>query len=191
MIQFYKPNAKNTGSACSFSYNKKEKALWVNFIRQVSWNPETKNGTFKGAAPDKKAYSKFSVTELAGLVHAIETNGEFGNFHGNKERNTTFKFSPYMREGSQVGFSFSLNQSNSAENMKKSFIIGFTFAEGRMLKEYAITVLKNYFTDSIESNQFDNSKQNNSTKPQQKAEKKVENVPSTQDNTPEDDGIPW
>jgi len=187
MIQFYKPNSKNTGSACSFSYNKKEKALWVNFIRQVSWNTESRNGTFKGAAPDKKAYSKFSVTELAGLVHAIETNGEFGNFHGTKERNTTFKFSPYVREGSQVGFSFSLNQSNSAENVKKSFIIGFTFAEGRMLKEYALTVLKNYFTDSIESNQFDNTKQYNSSK----TEEKVENTPPTQDNTSEDDGIPW
>ena len=56
-----------------------------------------------------------------------------------------------------------------------------------MLKEYALTVLKNYFTDSIESNQFDNSKQYNSGK----TEEKVENTPPAQDNTPEDDGIPW
>ena len=187
MIQFYTPNAKNTGSACSFSYSKKDKALWVNFVRQSSWNDQTKTGTFKGASPEKKAYSKFSVTELAGLVHAIETNGEYGNFHGNKERNTTFKFSPYVRDGGQVGYSFSLNQSNSQENVKKSFIIGFNFAEGRMLKEYALTVLKNYFTDSIESNQFSNGNQQTAAK----TEEKVENTPSSQDNTPEDDGIPW
>jgi len=188
MLQFYKPNAKNTGSACSFSYNKKDGALWVNFIKQASWNNETKNGTFKGSGPDKKANSKFSVTELAGLVHAIETNGEYGNFHGTKERNTTFKFCPYIRDGSQIGYSFSLNQNNTQEGTKKSFIIWFNFAEGRMLKQYALTVLNNYFfTDSIESNQFDNSKQYNS----EKTEEKVENTPSTQDNTPEDDGIPW
>ena len=190
MIQFYKPNAKNTGSACSFSYNKKDKALWVNFIRQASWNAESKTGTFKGATPDKKASSKFSVTELAGLVHAIETNGEYGNFHGNKERNTTFKFSPYIREGNQVGYSFSLNQNNSQENLKKSFIIGFTFAEGRMLKEYALTVLKNYFTEEIDTNQYNNSNQQ-APKSQQKTEEKVENTAPTQDNTTEDDGIPW
>tara|TARA_Y100000361_G_scaffold153006_1_gene173780 strand:- start:334 stop:906 length:573 start_codon:yes stop_codon:yes gene_type:complete len=190
MIQFYKPNSKNTGSACSFSYNKKDKALWVNFIRQASWNAESKTGTFKGATPDKKASSKFSVTELAGLVHAIETNGEYGNFHGNKERNTTFKFSPYVREGNQVGYSFSLNQNNSQENLKKSFIIGFTFAEGRMLKEYALTVLKNYFTEEIDTNQYNNSNQQ-APKSQQKTEEKVENTAPTQDNTTEDDGIPW
>ena len=190
MIQFYKPNSKNTGSACSFSYNKKDKALWVNFIRQASWNAESKTGTFKGATPDKKASSKFSVTELAGLVHAIETNGEYGNFHGNKERNTTFKFSPYIREGNQVGYSFSLNQNNSQENLKKSFIIGFTFAEGRMLKEYALTVLKNYFTEEIDTNQYNNSNQQ-APKSQQKTEEKVENTAPNQDNTTEDDGIPW
>ena len=69
----------------------------------------------------------------------------------------------------------------------RSFIIGFNFAEGRMLKEYALTVLKNYFTDSIESNQFSNGNQQTATK----TEEKVENTPSSQDNTPEDDGIPW
>ena len=68
MIQFYKPNAKNTGSACSFSYNKKEKALWVNFIRQASWNPETKNGTFATIKPgwstDFKVNGKKHTLEL-------------------------------------------------------------------------------------------------------------------------------
>ena len=187
MIQFYKPNAKNTGSACSFSYSKKDKALWVNFVRQSSCNTESKTGTFRGAAPEKKAYSKFSVTELAGLVHAIETNGEYGNFHGNKERNTTFKFSPYIREGNQVGYSFSLSQNNAQENVKKSFIIGFNFAEGRMLKEYALTVLKNYFTDSIESYQLNNNYNRNN----EKTEEKVENTSQPKDNTQEDDSIPW
>ena len=183
MLQYYKPNAKNTGSACSFSYNKKDKALWVNFIKQSSWNDSTKTGTFKGSGPDKKANSKFSVTELAGLVHAIETNGEFSNFHGNKEKNTTFKFAPYVRDGSQIGYSFSLNQSNQAEGIKKSFLIGFTFPEGRMLKEYALTVLNNYFMDCIEENQFGNSHPPKGKKP----EEKVESKGSKADNTPDID----
>jgi len=188
MLQFYKPNAKNTGSACSFSYKKSDKALWVNFIKQSSWNGQTKSGTFKGSGPDKKAYSKFSVTELAGLVHAIETNGEYGNFHGTRERNTTFKFCPYVRDGSQVGYSFSLNQNNQKEGVKKSFIIGFNFAEGRMLKQYALTVLNNYFVDCIEESQFSNSHPPTN----KKTEEKVETPAPTEDNSQEADlDIPW
>ena len=182
MLQFYKPNPRNTGSACSFSYNKNDKALWVNFIKQSSWNGQTKSGTFKGSGPEKKANSKFSVTELAGLVHAIETNGEYGNFHGTKERNTTFKFCPYMRDGSQVGYSFSLNQSNAQEGTKKSFIIWFNFAEGRMLKQYALTVLNNYFMGCIEESQSYNKKN----------EEKVENPAPSKDNSQEVDlDVPW
>ena len=186
MLQFYKPNAKNTGSACSFSYNKKDRALWVNFIKQASWNNETKNGTFKGSGPDKKANSKFSVTELAGLVHAIETNGEYGGFHGTKERNTTFKFCPYIRDGSQIGYSFSLNQNNAKEGVKKSFIIGFNFAEGRMLKQYALTVLNNYFMECIEESQ------SYVKKTEEKTEEKIEMNTSTGDNNQEIDlDVPW
>ena len=188
MLQFYKPNPKSTGSACSFSYYKTDKALWVNFIKQASWSTQSKTGTFKGSGPDKKANSKFSVTELAGSVHAIETNGEYGGFHGTKERNTTFKFCPYVREGNQVGYSFSLNQNNAQEGTKKSFIIGFNFAEGRMLKQYALTVLNNYFTDCIEESQF------SSSHPQtnKRTEEKIETSAPPKDNSQEVDlDVPW
>ena len=128
------------------------------------------------------------MTELAGLVHAIETNGEYGNFHGTKERNTTFKFCPYIRDGNQIGYSFSLNQNNTQEGMKKSFIIGFNFAEGRMLKEYALTVLNNYFTNCIEESQYGNS--HPPVPP--KTDKKVETQASTEDNSQEVDlDVPW
>ena len=162
--------------------------MWVNFIKQSSWNPESRTGTFKGSGPEKKANSKFSVTELAGLVHAIETNGEFGNFHGTKERNTTFKFSPYVREGSQVGYSFTLGQNNTVEGVKKSFLIGFTFPEGRMLKQYALTVLNNYFTDCIEESQYGTSH----PPANKKTEEKVETSAVTKDNNQEVNlDVPW
>ena len=80
-----------------------------------------------------------------------------------------------------------MSQNNSQENVKKSFIIGFNFAEGRMLKEYALTVLKNYFTDSIESYQLNNNYNRNN----EKTEEKVENTSQPKDNTQEDDSIPW
>ena len=56
-----------------------------------------------------------------------------------------------------------------------------------MLKEYALTVLKNYFTDSIESYQLNNNYNRNN----EKTEEKVENTSQPKDNTQEDDSIPW
>ena len=104
------------------------------------------------------------------------------------ERNTTFKFAPYVRDGSQIGYSFSLNQNNQAEGIKKSFLIGFTFPEGRMLKQYALTVLNNYFMDCIEANQFGG----NNNDYNKKTQEKVENPTSTEDNTQEADlDVPW
>ena len=88
-----------------------------------------------------------------------------------------------VRDGNQVGFSFSLNQNNSQENIKKSFLIGFTFAEGRMLKQYALTVLNNYFLTSIEENQFSNNNGGNGKKTQEK----VETPPKTENNSQEID----
>ena len=132
------------------------------------------------------------MTELAGLVHAIETNGEYGNFHGTKERNTTFKFCPYLRDGSQVGYSFTLNQNNAQEGIKKSFLIGFNFAEGRMLKQYALTVLNNYFTNCIEESQYGNYSDATHPPADKRAEKKIETPASSEDNSQEADlDIPW
>jgi len=185
MLQFYKPNSKNTGSACSFSYNKQDKALYVSFVRQASWNSQTKTGSFKGSGLDKKASSKVSSTELAGLVHSLEANTEYNAFHGNTDKNTTFKLAPYSKDGSQVGYSFALNQRDNPNNVKKSFIIGFNFAEGRMLKEYILASLRSYFEDNI--NDWN----------QKEQKKKVENNAPSQDNTPnaspKDDisDMPW
>ena len=93
-----------------------------------------------------------------------------------------------MRDGSQVGYSFSLNQNNQKEGVKKSFIIGFNFAEGRMLKQYALTVLNNYFIDCIEESQFSNSHPPTN----KKTEEKVETPAPTEDNSQEADlDIPW
>ena len=111
-----------------------------------------------------------------------------GTFTEPRKENTTFKFCPYVRDGSQIGYSFSLNQNNSQEGTKKSFIIGFNFAEGRMLKQYALTVLNNYFTDCIEESQFSGSHPQTN----KKTEEKVETPASAEDNSQEVDlDVPW
>ena len=45
-FQAYKPNNKNTGTACSFSVNPKDESIWSSLIKQSSWNEAKKIGSF-------------------------------------------------------------------------------------------------------------------------------------------------
>ena len=45
MIQFYKPNPKVTGSACSFYLNR-DGSLMASMLKQDSWNDQRKTGSF-------------------------------------------------------------------------------------------------------------------------------------------------
>ena len=60
MISFYKPNSKNTGTACSFSVNSKDNSVWGSLIKQSSWNDAKKIGSFS----ENQNNPNKSVTDL-------------------------------------------------------------------------------------------------------------------------------
>lgn len=68
-LSFYKPNTKNTGCACQVSFNSKDEAIYFEFIKQVAWNAETKNGSFKNG---EKANVKFGLHEVGNIIAIIE-----------------------------------------------------------------------------------------------------------------------
>jgi hypothetical protein len=139
MISFYKPNSKNTGTACSFSVNPKDGSAWSSLIKQSSWNESTKTGSFSDNKdnPQKSARIKFSTTEVAGLLETLDKNTEFSAYHSSEQQITKIKFSPYIKDNKQVGFSYSV-QKESKDNIenKQSYLIGFYFNEARLLKEF-------------------------------------------------------
>jgi hypothetical protein len=163
MISFYKPNSKNTGTACSFSVNSKEGSIWSSLIKQSSWNEGTKTGSFSTNRdnPQKSAKIKFSITEAAGLLEALDKNVEFSAYHSSEKQITKIKFSPYIKDDKQVGFSYSVNK-ESKENIenKQSFLLGFYFNESRLLKEFLTHALSSVFkAQEIEAlKKFKNSK---------------------------------
>ncbi len=151
MIKFFKPNPRVTGNGCSFSYNSKDQSFWINFVKQSSW--ENGKGKFQ-VGPDKKANAKFSATEIAGMVQAIDSNKSMkdlglNGYHGYDGNTTTYNFGPYIKDGNQVGFSLTLNQTKDGN--KKSFVMGFTYPEARLLREYLLTALNKSNTHSIEN----------------------------------------
>lgn len=139
MISFYKPNSKNTGTACSFSVNPKDGSIWSSLIKQASWNEGKKIGSFSENQnnPNKSVKVKFSLVEAAGLLSALEKNNEFSAYHTSDKQTTQIKLAPYIKDGNQVGFSYVVNKTDkqNSEN-KQSYLIGFYFNEASLLKEF-------------------------------------------------------
>jgi hypothetical protein len=148
MISFYKPNSKNTGTACSFSVNPKDGSIWSSLIKQSSWNEAKKIGSFSENQnnPNKSVKIKFSLTEAAGILDALERQAEFSAYHTSEKQSTQIKFSPYVKDGKHVGYSYIVNKTDkqNSEN-KQSYLIGFYFNEARLIKEFISYSLNSVF----------------------------------------------
>lgn len=170
MISFYKPNSKNNGTACSFTVNAKDASIWGSLIKQSSWNETKKIGSFSENQnnPNKSVKVKFSLTETAGILDAIERNTEFSAYHTSEKQITKIKFSPYIRDEKQVGYSYSVNKEDkqNIEN-KQSYLIGFYFNEARLLKEFLGYALNSVF----ESQRIEAIKKIKNSKPNQESDK--------------------
>ena len=67
-VQFYKPNAKVTGSACSF-WTSEDGSIMSSLIKQDSWDDARKRGSFSKNKdnPNKKVIIKYirSIIEIS------------------------------------------------------------------------------------------------------------------------------
>ena len=153
MLQFYKPNAKNTGCSCTFTFNTKDKSMFASLMRQFSWDSSKRRGSFAGNKenPQAKAAVKFSMTEAAGIIDSIDTNRPLSAYHTSSNQVTKIQFSPYIKDDKQLGFTLKVNREAKDDSTDKSmFLIGFNFSEACLLKEYISYGLRQCFI----SNEF-------------------------------------
>lgn len=125
-ISIYKPNSKNTGCAFSFRYGVQkngEPCLFVNSIKQYSWDDSKKTGNFSSNAddPSKNLSIKFNEFECGSIISALEERYEYNTFHNYEDNKTTIKFSPWDK---QIKIS-SLNPSTKKFEEKKQVIPAF------------------------------------------------------------------
>ena len=87
MIQFYKPNPKVTGTACSFWLND-DGSIMSSMIKQDSWDSQKRIGSFSKNKdnPRGKAIVKFSISEVGGIVDAMERNVVLSAYHSSKNQ---------------------------------------------------------------------------------------------------------
>ena len=133
-------------------------------IKQDSWDDKRRIGSFSKNKdnPSKKVNIKFNPTEIAGIIDSLESNREFTGYHGSNQI-VKFKFCPYIRDDKQVGFSYSVSKESKEDSTNKaSFIIGFNFAEARLLIEQLSHLLRESFrlTDQEQEERFAKNTQN-------------------------------
>jgi len=142
-VQFYKPNAKVTGSACSF-WTSEDGSIMSSLIKQDSWDDARKRGSFSKNKdnPNKKVIIKLNATEAGAIVDALESGRKWSGYHQSQKQVTKINFGPYERNGEQVGFSYAVNKEDKDDSTNKaSFIIGFTFGEGVVLRQALIDAI--------------------------------------------------
>ncbi len=168
-LQFYKPNAKSTGTACSFWRNSEDNTFWVSLIKQDSWNSKTKTGSFSKNKdnPKKRAIVKSSDLEVAGFIDAINRNAEYSGYHGSQKQIVKFNFKPYVKNDEQLGFSFSVNREDKEDSTdKQNYLIGFYYPEAMRLKIYLETIL----TESYKAADQAYEKNSHKSSPKEKTE---------------------
>jgi len=169
MISFYKPTPKVTGTAMSFYLNKRDNSFFSNLIKQDSWDSARKIGSFQKnkKVEGKNVNIKFSPTEIAAIIDAVDRNVEITGYHGSNQV-VRFAFGPYKPksktaggewvEGTeQKGFSFRVTREAKEDSTnKQSYVIGLTFPESKLLREHLVYLLGESFriTDEVMEKSF-------------------------------------
>lgn len=150
MIQFYKANAKVTGTACSFSVNPKDKSVYASLIKQKSWDATSKTGRFDA---ENKCITKLNIMELGSIINAIDTKSDWSAYHGTQTRATKMNFSPYS-QGDNHGFNFRVTADSKEDSESKAtFSMGFRYGEAEALKQYFLFSLHAIFQNALDEAQ--------------------------------------
>jgi hypothetical protein len=192
MISFYKPTPKVTGTAMSFYLNKRDNSFFSNLIKQDSWDSSRKIGSFQKnkKVEGKNVNIKFSQTEIASIIDSVDRNTEISGYHGSNQV-VRFSFGPYTpktktEEGEwiegteQKGFSFRVTRESKEDSTnKQSYVIGLTFAEGKLLREHLVYLLNESF--ALTDKAMEASFRKNQERQQQQQQEVVNEVTEIED----------
>ena len=153
IVQYYKPNSKNTGCAFSFDIganNKnQEPCVYVRAVKQYSWDASKRSGSFSGNAkdPEKSISIKLNEIEVGGLINAITNYTEFSAFHSYEDNKTSISFKPYTKKDGTKAFSFGVTR-----NSANKFGIGVEMSEGYGLLEFFKFFLQELYIHRLQNN---------------------------------------
>ena len=151
IVQYYKPNSKNTGCAFSFDIGSNikngEPCVYVRAVKQHSWNQSKRTGSFSENAkdPDKSVSIKLNEVEVGGFIYAIEKYTEFSAFHSFEDNKTQISFKPYKKKDGSDAFSFGVTR-----NSVNKFGIGVEMSEAYVLREFLTFYLQELYINRLQ-----------------------------------------
>lgn len=193
--KLFKPTAKNTGSAFTFSCDGASKSFFINAIKQGSWDAKKRVGSFK----------ENSGSENRGTGNiAVKFNvGEAGAFVKAFREQRSLDFTPFEKglihdwDGEKTLIHVNHSERGHLLNIKKndaSFSIGITPAEAVVLE----TILTQFIVDVAKQEQIEDDanaekyKNNNSGGSKSRAQKsKPEPEPEPEEEEQVDDDVPF
>lgn len=137
-LNFYKPNKSVKGALASFSFNSKDGALYIQLVRQTSYDEKRHIGGFKDGA---KLNTKFNAMEIGGLLRSLKELKEAKFIHTTPESKTNITFGPYNKKDSDELAGFGMRIYKGEE----SFSVPFSLDEAYLLEEYLKYVLTHFF----------------------------------------------
>jgi|TARA_R110002020_G_scaffold41989_5_gene123411 hypothetical protein len=146
IVQYYKPNSKNTGCAFSFDIGSNQKnnepCIYIRAIKQFSWNNERRTGSFSENSknPEKSVSLKINEIEAGGFINAIENYCDFSAFHSFQDNKTSISFKPYSKKDGTKAFSFGITR-----NSANKFGIGVEMSEAYGLLEFLKVFLQELY----------------------------------------------
>ena len=125
-LQIYKPNSKNQGSALNINISSpqgKEPLLFINLIRQFSWNAETKKGSFAGNKdqPENTVNMKMVAMECGEVISAITNRYNYSTFHTFNNNSTTLNLSPWDQPSRTLKYNPSTKSQEATGDILPSF----------------------------------------------------------------------
>ena len=151
IVQYYKPNSKNTGCAFSFyigpNQKNQEPCVFVRAIKQFSWNADSRTGSFSENSrnPDNSISLKLNEIEVGGLMNSIVNYCDFSAFHSFQDNKTAISFKPYTKKDGTKAFSFGVTR-----NSANKFGIGVEMGEAYGLLEFLRVYLQELYLHRLQ-----------------------------------------
>jgi hypothetical protein len=131
-MKLYKPNPRNTGHAASFSVTSsgKSQGIYVEIIKQATWNDSTKTGTFD-SSKENKINLKFTPAEIAGMMIICQRQkGQAKFFHNTGEITSSITFGVWNdKEGNPKGIALGVSKGEKKASVPFTFDEAFLFLE--------------------------------------------------------------
>lgn len=191
MLAFYKPNEKNNGISISFRASDREKCLFLQFLKQASWNPDAQTGSFSEnkRLPGKELIIRISQVEAASIIDAIERYVTFDTSHDFERKSVQFFFGP-CSDHNKGEFCCGANLNNQQIGVRAAFLFPASSGEARLIKEYLVHFLnKSFAIKEKEDKPVDliNSNSTESSKPASKLEEQLQkDFPQNTEQQPEE-----